>query len=254
MHNEDPIAGIVTLDILKEELAVVENCITTTPDTPFTINRRNRLLQQKAKLLEMMAQITGPTHRSPDNREERNISSADEGTSTSSSLSPGPSTITRLAPPLTLLDRLKKEGSVSGFSTPRSVKEEEEYPFASVVEEPFPEADHDAERVAQELTYAPTHQFLAEPSLTLWGRDWEFAQQISRQLNEVDNFDNLDNFDNFDIDAQLAELERERQAQIEAYPPSLPFYHHPLLSSLCFRFDANCALIATKNLLVKYKL
>lgn len=228
MHNENPIAGFVTLDLLKEELAVVENCITTTPDTPFTINRRNGLLQQKAKLLEMMAQITGPTHGSPDNREERNISSADEGTSTSSSsLSPAPSTTTtRLAPPLTLLDRLKKEGSVSGFSTPRSVKEEEEYPFASVVEEPFPEAEYDADRIAQELAYAPTDQFLAGPSLTLWGRDWEFAQQISRQLNEVDNFDNLDTFGNFDIDAQLAELGTQRQAQIEAYPPPRP----PILS------------------------
>lgn len=224
MHNEDPIAS---LDLLKEELAVVENCITTTPDTPFTINRRNGLLQQKAKLLEMMAQITGPTHGSPDNREERNISSADEGTSTSSSLSPAPSTTHLAPPPLNLLNRLKKEGSASGFSTPRSVKEEEEYPFASVVEEPFPEADHGADRVAQELSYEPTDQFLAGPSLTFWARDWEFAQEIARQLNEVgniDSFDNFDNFPNFDIDAQLAELERQRQAQIEAYPPPPPVF------------------------------
>ena len=214
MHNEgDSIASFVTLDILQEELAVVEHCIKTTPDTPFTINRRNLLVQEKQKLLHMMAQITMPTQEDDsNNREERN-SSADESTSTSSSLSPAPSN--RLALPV---DRLKREeGSVSGFSTPRSVKED---PFASAVEEPFAQQDdYNADRIAQEIAYAPTHTFSVSGGtpLTFWDSDWEFAQQIAQQINGVDDFD--------DDTLQLAELERQRQAQIEAYtsPHTPPF-------------------------------
>ena len=219
MHNEgDSIASFVTLDILQEELAVVEHCIKTTPDTPFTINRRNGLLREKQKLLQLMSQMTIATQEDDsNNREERN-SSADESTSTSS-LSPAPSN--RLALPV---DRLKREeGSVSGFSTPRSIKED---PFASAVEEPFAQQDdYNADRIAQEIAYAPTHTFFSVSGgtpLTFWDSDWEFAQQIAQQINGVDDFD--------DDTQQLAELERQRQAQIEAYT---------LTSFLCFRFDAN---------------
>src|SRR5271154_25746 len=197
MHNEgDSIASFVTLDILQEELAVVEHCIKTTPDTPFTINRRHLLVQEKQKLLQLMARITMPAQEDDsNNREERN-SSADESTSTSSSLSPAPSN--RLALPV---DRLKREeGSVSGFSTPRSVKED---PFASAVEEPFVQQDdYNADRIAQEIAYAPTHTFSVSGGtpLTFWDSDWEFAQQIAQQINGVDDFD--------DDTQQLAELER----------------------------------------------
>jgi hypothetical protein len=59
------------------------------------------------------------------------------------------------------------------------------------VEEPFVQQDdYNADRIVQEIA------------------DWEFAQQIAQQINGVDDFD--------DATLQLAELERQRQAQIEA--------------------------------------
>ena len=198
LSNEDAIADLVTLNILKEELAVVENCIRTTPDTPFTVNRRKGLLEQKQKLLQMIAQLATPARNEENTyREERNISA--DGASSSSSLSPAPST--RLTLPL---DRIKREDSVSGFSTPRSVKEE---PFASTLEEPFVDiAEGHNYNAAQEFAYTP---FPGDEALTLCGSNWEFAQQIA-QLNSVDDLDDY---------AQLAELERQRQAQIEEYAP-----------------------------------
>jgi len=218
MHNEgDSIASFLTLDILQEELAVVEHCIKTTPDIPFTIVRRNGLLQQKQKLLEMMAQMTTPIQEEDNNNREERNTSADESTSTSS-LSPAPSN--RLALPL---DRLKRqEGSVSGFSTPRSFKED---PFASALEEPFVEHDFNADRIAQEIAYSPTHtfSFFEGTPLTLWDSDWEFAQQIAQQLNGVGDFDDDVRQQQQQLAEQLTELERQRQAQIEAYTPPPPF-------------------------------
>lgn len=89
------------------------------------------------------------------------------------------------------------------------------------MEEPLQDGidwDTDAHRILQELAYTPTHQFWQGPSLTQWDSDWEIAQQIAQQLSDTDSFD---------VEV-LDELDRQRQAQIEAYlllpqPPVSPF-------------------------------
>ena len=47
-------ADFLTPDVLNEQLAVVEHYLLTTPATPFTFRRREKLWEEKAALLKML--------------------------------------------------------------------------------------------------------------------------------------------------------------------------------------------------------
>ena len=130
------IANFVTLDMLKEELAVIEHYFETTPDTPFTTSRRLRLSQEKNELLKMISDIANNEDNDNINSSTNRDSSDTTPSSQSSGLfvPTGPSNV--------------NSGPISGFSTPDIFSSQKGNPFASAVEESLLDED---DRVAQEL-------------------------------------------------------------------------------------------------------
>lgn len=133
--STDGIADFITLGMLKEELAVIEHYLDTTPDTPFTISRRLRLSQEKNALLKMISDIANNEDNSLKNGSTNRDSSDD-----SPSQSPG------LLFPAALSN--VNSVSVSGFSTPDIFSGQKVNPFASAAEESLLNED---DRAAQEL-------------------------------------------------------------------------------------------------------
>lgn len=187
----DAIANFITMDMLKEELAVVEHYLETLPETPFTASRRTGLSEKKDQLVQMIERMS-PTEDGSAGRD-----SSDDNT-------PSSQTPALLAVPFS-----GNGAHISGFSTPDIFSSHQEIPFASVVEESLYD---DEARFAQEIAYPSRSSRINSSS------DWEFAQLIAHQLNDIDDHD----------DEQENELERQRRAQIEAYVF--------LSVDLCFKF------------------
>lgn len=130
---DEGIADFVTLDMLNEQLAVVDHYLATTPNTPFTANRRHKLMEEQEQLLAL---IQRKQMQGEEQQHESHSSS-----SPSQSLSPVPT-------PQPALSN-SNSASVSGFSTPDLWSSSREHnPFAFAAEEPF---FPDDDRLAQEL-------------------------------------------------------------------------------------------------------
>jgi hypothetical protein len=111
-----------TPDVLNEQLAVVEHYLATTPNTPFTFRRREKLLEERAALLKMLGRT--------DDLGDASKFETPSLESPALSMQAGPS----------------GSASVSGLSTPDIFAREN--PFASVVEEPWVD---DNAKVLQEI-------------------------------------------------------------------------------------------------------
>jgi hypothetical protein len=147
MLSDDAIAGFITIDLVREQLAVVKHYLATTPDTPFTETRRRRLEDDRALLAKMIDEHMSTRNAMPATR------NSDEGSLSSETAGGRPSPESSLnTPPIVWRPPFLADAqiSVSGFSTPDILPtgRRDEDPFASVREELIlPEAD----RLAQEL-------------------------------------------------------------------------------------------------------
>jgi hypothetical protein len=133
---DDGIANFITIDMLKEELAVVEHYLETLPEIASWTSRRYKLSEERNQLLKMIQQQQSSKHvdREDDNSDD----------STSPALSPTPE-FPAVAGPSN-----SNNTSISGFSTPDFYSGQKTgTPFASIVEHPF----HEDSRKAQELAY-----------------------------------------------------------------------------------------------------
>ena len=128
----DGIANFVTLDTLREQLAVIEHYLETTPQTPLNASRRYKLAEEREYLLNMILHYQSPVDL------QQNHSNSES--STSLELSPRFSA-----------DHCSdnNSASISGFSTPELFSAQMvNIPFASIAEDAF--VQHD-DRIAQEL-------------------------------------------------------------------------------------------------------
>jgi hypothetical protein len=126
------IANFVTMDMVKEQLAVVEHYLATTPATPFTMSRRMKLSQEKDVLSKMIEKMSSSEDENSSGR-----NSSDENT---------PSSQTPAF--LTVLPSNANSAPISGFSTPDIYSSRQQHPFASAVEESLYD---DGDRLAQEI-------------------------------------------------------------------------------------------------------
>ena len=136
-RSTEGIANFITLDMLKEELAVIEHFLETTPDTPFTTSRRLRLSQEKHDLLKMITQMTNNEDNNFNNSStHRDISDYNTPSSQSSGLfvATGFSNV--------------NSAPLSGFNTPDIFSSQRENRFASAVEESLFDGN---DPIAQEL-------------------------------------------------------------------------------------------------------
>lgn len=132
-------ADFVTPNMLNEQLAVVEHYLATTPRTPFTAGRIDKLVQEQQQL-QMLIQQKQTTQQEEDDHLQPG---SHNSFSPSESLSPAPSP----QPPFMNSNNV----SGSGFSTPDFWSNPRDHnPFASIVEESLNVLPDDV-RLAQEL-------------------------------------------------------------------------------------------------------
>ena len=149
LHLGNEIARFVTNDLLREQPVVVDHYLDSTPDAPATEAKRKRLMDEKVPLPGIINEHMMSTRKAiPSNSDVGSVHSEnDDGPESPPSLNntPHPTVFN----PRFLTD---SQFSVSGFSTPdiftNQTSQPDEYPFASVHEEPWLSQD---DRLAQEL-------------------------------------------------------------------------------------------------------
>jgi hypothetical protein len=150
---DEDTADFVTIDLLREQLAVIDHYIATTPNTPFTHARRSRLAEEKAQLEKMIHNHFLSTHDPSQQTNSDSDSANSDGdgdiADPDSQLHSDLNTPPLLRPLLRHTDTGRSFGS--GFSTPdlasNQFSHRDEDPFACVHEEPLSVDD----RLAQEL-------------------------------------------------------------------------------------------------------
>lgn len=151
-RSDEDTPDFVTIDLLREQLAVIDHYIATTPNTPFNEARRTRLAEEKAQLERMIhdhSMSQNPSQQTNSDSGSANSDGDGGNTDPDSQLQSAVNTPPLFRPLLRHTDTIRSSGS--GFSTPDPASNQfshrDEYPFACVHEEPLSGDD----RLAQEL-------------------------------------------------------------------------------------------------------
>jgi hypothetical protein len=151
-QRDDDTPDFITIDLLREQLAVIDHYIATTPNTPFTAARITRLAEEKAQLEKMIHDhlifTQNPSQQINSDSDTAKSDGDSDNADPDSQLPSALNTPPLFRPLLRHTDTTHSSGS--GFSTPDPTSNQfshrDEDPFACVHEEPLSD-----DRLAQEL-------------------------------------------------------------------------------------------------------